>query len=132
MANTIIFELCAEDRARLDAILEALQKAAPRCDNCVRLVTDICAAKDTPKNDAQEPEAAEPEQTQPENETPTEPKAEAVEVTEEDIRSKYMALAATPKKKEAHALIKSYANKISEIPEDKRAELLEKLTALEG
>lgn len=132
MANSITIELCAEDRARLDAILEALQKAAPRCDNCVRLMKDLCTSEGTPENDTQEPEAAEPEQTQPENETPTEPKAEAPEVTVEDLRSKYMALATTPKKEQARMLIKLYADKISDVPEDKRAELLEKLTALEG
>lgn len=131
--NHITIELCTEDRARLDAILEALKGAHPRCDNCVRLVNDLCHATTSAETEAQAPEAETPQETQPEPEKPTEPKAEAPAVTAEDIRSKYMSLAAaSPKKKQAAALIKLYANKIDEIPADKLAEVLDKLNALEG
>lgn len=71
-------------------------------------------------------------QNQPKTEKPAEAEKKTPAVTVEDIRSKYMSLAASPKKKDAVMLIKLYADKISEIPEDKRAEVLEKLTALEG
>ena len=33
--NTIIIELCPEDRARLDAILEELKSSRPNCERCV-------------------------------------------------------------------------------------------------
>lgn len=134
--NHITIELCAEDRARLDAILEALQKAAPRCDNCVKLVTDICATKDAPENNAQEPEEVTPKQTQPEPKKPTQAttanEAPAPEVTVEDLRSKYMRLATTDGKEKARQIVKEYAPKLNDIPADKRAEVLDKLTALEG
>lgn len=136
--NTITIELCTEDRARLDAILDALQKASPRCDNCVKLVNDLCAAKGSTPAPAEAPAVQEPTNTQPEPEKPTEPEPEndspapVPEVTVGDIRSKYMSLATTPKKEEARMLIKLYADKITDIPEDKIAEVLQKLAALEG
>lgn len=137
--NHITIELCTEDRARLDAILEALKATKPQCASCVKLVNDLCHAENSPKNDAQSVETFEPKETPPEEEKPTAPKDESVspasEVTEEDIRSKYMSLSASTKegvKDQARKIIKDYASKISLIPEDKRAEVLEKLTALEG
>lgn len=134
--NTITIELCTEDRARLDAILEALQKASPRCDNCVKLVNDLCNAKGSAPEAPQAPAEEEPTNTQPEPEKPAQAKPEndspAPEVSVEDIRSKYMSIAATPNREKARTLIKLYADKISDIPEDKRAEVLEKLNALEG
>ena len=130
--NHITIELCTEDRARIDRLTEALEAMAQNQPRQLFAI-DLGSA---PENNAQEPEAAEPEQTQPEEETPTQPEVENVsrvaEVTVEDLRSKYMSLATTPKKEEARQLIKLYADKISDVPVDKRAELLEKLTALEG
>jgi hypothetical protein len=130
--TNITIELCAEDRARLDRILEALEKGRPRCENCVQLVKDICDAKIGEETATESADAPTPKETQPETETPTEPKNEAPSVTEEDIRSKYMSLATTPKKEQARTLIKLYADKISDIPADKLPEVLEKLNALEG
>ena len=134
--NHITIELCTEDRARLDAILEALKATKPQCDSCVKLVNDLYHAENSPENDAQSAEAPDPKETQPEPEKPTEPKNENVslasEVSVEDLRSKYMSLAATPKRDEAREIIKTYAAKISDIPVDKRAEVMSKLTALEG
>lgn len=133
--NTITIELCTEDRARLDAILAALQKASPRCDNCVRMVKDLCAQNDAPEA-PQEPTEEEPTNTQPEPEKPTEAKPEnespAPEVTVEDIRSKVLQLTGAGKKDEVRAIVKEYAEKVGDIPADKRAEVLERLTALEG
>lgn len=126
--NKITIELCTEDRARIDRlteVLEAMAQNQPRQLYAIDLGT-------APETDAQAPEAAEPKQTQPKTEKPAEAENVAPVVTEDDIRSKYMSLAATPKKKEAVMLIKLYADKISDIPADKRAEVLEKLNALEG
>lgn len=135
--NHIVIELCAEDRARLDKIIEKLENVSPRCDSCVKAFVDLAQGKaaEAPEITADEPQPVEPKQTQPEPEKASAPKNEdkspAPEVTVEDIRSKYMSLAATPKREEARMLIKLYADKISDIPADKRAEVLEKLTALE-
>lgn len=134
--NHITIELCTEDRARLDAILEALKATKPRCKNCVQLVKDLCHAENHPENDAQSAETFEPEETQPEEEKPTPPKTEndskAPEVTVEDIRSKVLTLTGAGKKDEVRAIVKEYAEKVGDIPADKRAEVLERLTALEG
>lgn len=134
--NTIIFELCTEDRARLDAILEALQKASPRCDNCVKLVNDLCAAKDSAPEAPEAPAKAEPTQTQPKPKKPVEAKPEndkpAPEITVEDIRSKVLQLTGAGKKDEVRAIVKEYAEKVGDIPADKRAEVIERLIALEG
>ena len=134
--TNITIELCTEDRARLDAILEALKATKPQCDSCVKLVNDLCHAENSPENDAQSVETFEPKETPPKEEKPTAPKIEEVttvsEVTVEDLRSKYMSLAATPKRDEAREIIKTYAAKISDVPVDKRAEVMSKLTALEG
>lgn len=134
--NTITIELCTEDRARLDAILEALQKASPRCDNCVKLVNDLCNAKGSAPEAPQAPAEEEPTNTQPEPEKPTEAKPEnestAPEVTVEDIRSKVLQLTGAGKKDEVRAIVKEYAEKVGDIPADKRAEVLKRLTALEG
>ena len=130
--NHITIELCTEDRARLDQIIEALKNAHPRCDRCVQLVNDLSHAE----KPTEAPEAPTPEQTQPEPETSTEDKDEnnskAPEVTVEDIRSKVLALTAAGKKEELKAIVKEYAPKVSEIPTDKLAEVLKKLNALEG
>lgn len=105
--NHITIELHTEDRARIERLTAALEalNAGP----------------------AQEVKP-EPPKEEPKQETPT----PSSEVSIEDIRSKYMTLATTPKRDEARMLIKLYANKISDIPEAKRAEVLEKLNALEG
>ncbi len=132
----ITMNLCPEARTRLDAIPEPLKAPKPRGENGVQLEKALCTEENRPENDAQSAETFEPEETQPKEEEPTQPEIEndstVPEVTEEDIRSKYMSLSTTPKKPEAAAIIKQYAAKISAIPADKRAEVLERLTALEG
>lgn len=126
--NHITIELCTEDRARLDRILEALERVAPR----QLYALDLSAPLESPENEPQAPEAETPQETQTETKKPTEPKNEAPAVTVEDIRSKVLALTAAGKKEELKAIIKDYAPKVSEIPADKLAEVLDKLNALEG
>lgn len=134
--NHITIELCTEDRARLDAILEALKATKPRCENCVQLVKDLCTAENRPENDAQSAETFDPKETQPKEEEPTQPEIEndstVPEVTVEDIRSKVLTLTGAGKKDEVRAIVKEYAEKVGDIPADKRAEVIERLTALEG
>lgn len=109
--NTITIELCAEDRVRLDAILTALE-GRPNCERCAETVAEMY----------------------------TEATQEAVfvvdekpaAVSQEDIQKKVSELLAAGKKAEIRTVIKAYAETVSSIPEDKRAEVLQKLTALEG
>lgn len=137
--NTITIELCAEDRARLDKILEALM-ARPDCTLCAKQVVDYCTQV-TGVNEygaKVEPEApAEPEHpvenpfpepvTQKEPEKPTAPA-----VTKSDVQQKVVALSAAGKKAEVREIVHAYAERVSGIPEDKLPEVMAKLNALEG
>jgi DNA replication initiation complex subunit (GINS family) len=143
--NTIIIELCKEDRDRLDGILAAL-KERPNCTACVERVIEAFnhlateKAPDAPQTT--ETDTAEPV-TLPEVETPTEapetadaPVAEPTEerepVKREDVQRKVVELSSAGKKAEVRDIVKAYADKVSAIPEDKLAEVFDKLTALEG
>ena len=67
------------------------------------------------------------EEALPWDEQPTQAKPTA---TIEEIRSKVLQL--TDKKAEVRDIIKEYATKVSDIPADKRAEVMDRLIALEG
>jgi hypothetical protein len=156
--TTITIELCQEDRARLDKILAALEHSSPDCKSCVQGVTTYVAAAlgEQPKADEK---TAEPTTTPTEApaESRTEPQTPFVETQEEtpfdepkhfeapeeppkpvrvvelaEIQRKVVELSTAGKKAEAREIITAYAAKISGIPEDKRAEVLDKLNALEG
>lgn len=140
--NTIIFELCAEDRARLDRVIEALE-SRPNCEGCVRSALEYAKEeKDAAKAETKEetPTTNPPKEEKP-AETPTEhpldappidetPKAPAVK--REDVRGKVVKLCAAGKKEEVKKIVTEYAEAVKDIPEDKLAEVFEKLTALEG
>ena len=127
MNNTInmTVELCAEDRARLDKILEALsgrQTGQP-----------VVAPAPEPIQE----QRAELEKT-PEPETPAEvtedlPMGEPIEeVKPEDILSLVQKLAAPSvgKREACKAIIKKYADNVSSIPADKRREVMDQLLDL--
>lgn len=158
--TTITIELCQEDRARLDQILAALQHDRPNCESCVKGVTTYVAAALGEQSQADE-QTAEPTKDTTKAEAPaesrTEPQTPFVETQEEtpfdepehfkaseeppkpvrivelaEIQRKVVELSTAGKKAEAREIITAYAAKISGIPEDKRAEVLDKLNALEG
>lgn len=122
---TVITELCAEDRARLDAIIAALQSPQGK-----------------PTEAAQAVEAPALKETQPEEEKPTAPAvAEAAApttaepeptVTHDDILKKVITLSAAGKKQEAREIVNAYAAKVSDIPAEKLAEVAERLDAIGG
>lgn len=133
--NIITIELCAEDRARLDRLASALEAARTPViiEETIAEPEDYAALETAPEMPQKSTEADKVETTPTETETPkAAEKPVAPAVSEEDLRSKYMDLAATKKREQARAILTSYAEKISLIPEDKRAEVLEKLSALEG
>lgn len=109
--NRIVIELCPEDRERLDRVIRAMER-----------VTGLGEAAEPAAPSIVEPVVV-ADAVVPEPETI---------VTEEDIRQAYIRLARTHKKAQAQQLIKQYADKISDVPADKRAEVLDKLTALEA
>lgn len=120
---TVITELCAEDRARLDAIIAALQSPQGK-----------------PTEAAQTVEAPDLKKTQPKEEKPTEPAvAESAapatpqpepQFTHDDILKKVITLSAAGKKQEARDIVNAYAAKVSDIPADKLAEVAERLDAI--
>ena len=111
--NTITIQLCAEDRARLDHIIEGLRFLVNQ------------QAEIAPTEEPQlEPVT---EELQPEHikeETPT--------VTAADLQTKVVSLVQSGKKDEVKDIITAYAPRVGEIPEDKLAEVMDKLKALEG
>ena len=129
--NHITIELCQEDRARLDAILSALQSCGTPY-----AATLESTSEEAPQLPAQEPQdepAAEPEEVPaPEAEQPTaaEPAAPAVSLS--DIQQKVVSLSAAGKKAQVREVVMAYATKVSAIPADKVDEVWQKLTALEG
>ena len=129
----IITELCAEDRARLDAIIEALK--SHNCKGCVEAATAYTAAQLYPSvvpvapvsEDHEEPKAEpalEPEQPAVKEDAPA--------VSLSDIQQKVVTLSAAGKKAEVRSIITAYASRVSAIPEDKVGEVWQKLTELEG
>lgn len=160
MSNHITIELCAEDRARLDrtyaALTHLVDLVAARTNDAEaddlreKLIktlesTDPAQAL---KNAAGEAKAETPADTQPKQEaaTPAEPTypAEAdlpwdeapaaPAVTREQIQQKVVQLSVAvngAKKAKVREIVNTYAKNVSGIPEDKFAEVWDKLTALE-
>ena len=121
----LTFELCEEDRARLDKILDALNGLQqPNCHSCVETAVGMTkglaelAEKAAAPNTMTEPEPVE--------------QTDAPTYTKDDIMSMVRTLAApdNPKREQAKAIVKEYAAKVSAIPEDKYAEVMARLTEL--
>ena len=136
--NKIIIELCAEDRARLDNILEALKglTVAP----CIEAEPLKPFPQEAPAQEAPAPAEElpfEPEPKKQEAPAPApapEPKpAEVVpEVDTATLQSKVVQLVNAGKRDEAKAIILEYAPCVSQVPAEKRAEALARLNKLEG
>lgn len=146
MNNIILtIELGPNTQAKLDKILEALEQTGRHnCHSCVETavaMTKIPAEAATAPAPAQEPatpDAGHPaDQVSPHGQpgpvTEPEPTPEAAKWTKEDLQAKVQALAApgTGKREKVRAIVKSYAEKVGDIPADKYAEVMDKLIALE-
>lgn len=155
MENCIVFRLCDEDRARLDAIIDALGNK-PNCSKCMETVTEAVAAHVTQQAPAATPEAhpvdnpfPEPvkEEPQPEpapelakeEETQPEPAPEPVKeeepapaVTLEQIQQKVIKLATGGKKAQVREIVNAHAKKVSDLPAEVWGEVWAKLTELEA
>lgn len=146
--NTITIELCAEDRARLNKILAALE-GRPNCTTCAQQIIDYVSgatghteygfkadgveyATDTEAAEAKMADIPEP-YTEP---TPFEEPAPAEPVDfgklRDDVRQKVVELSANGKKAQVRDIIKAYAANVTTLPDDKLSEVMAKLTALEG
>ena len=129
--NTITIELCAEDRARLDSLLAKLDRCIGEFVPSGEGHTDY-GYKSQGVEYATQDEAAEAKLEEiPEPYSEPCP-FEAPAVTHAEVQQKVVALSAAGKKEKVRAVVNAYAAKVSGIPEDKLAEVLEKLNALEG
>lgn len=152
MSNTITIELSAEDRARLDnlsagmlniqTLLEVIYEQGKRPEMAPaetdelteQLKAIVAGAKNTPG--ATEPSA--PPVTHETEEQPTEPKettpaAPTKAISHAELGAKVRAMMTTGGLKEGtKAIVRSYAQSVPGIPQDKVAECYERLVALEA
>lgn len=140
--NKITIELCAEDRARIDRLTAAMETRTQQVEEYLAGNYEPRKPEETtPTEPKNEPEKAEPGET---NEHPAEQEpmpwgepepvqeAEAPTVTAQELQKKVVDLCAKGMKDKVRAIVNAYAAKVSDIPEDKRGEVYEQLTALEG
>lgn len=151
---TLTIELGPQTQAKLDQILEALLNSKPNCHSCVQsavaMTKDLADAANKALPEATAPQEAEepvaPEITHPadvvsphgdpepvEEPEKVEPKPAAPKWTKADLQTKVQALAApgTGKREKVREIVKSYAEKVGDIPADKYDEVMDKLIALE-
>ena len=126
MSNRITIELCAEDRQRIDELIGFAGWIASEMKNNHGLKV-VAPAEEHPVDAVVPHGEPEPVATVSEVEK-VEPK-----YTKEDIMAKVQALTApnNPKREQAKAIVKSYGAKVSDIPEDKYDEVMDKLVELE-
>ena len=127
--NTIKIELCAEDRARLDKIIEGLAGLRqPDCSSCVEGVASYMA-KAAEVMDSQATAPAPVEAPVPEAPAPVKPS-----VTLEQIQKKATQIAAGSAEKKAalRALVNKYAAKVTDLPEAAWTEVWNGLCKLES
>jgi hypothetical protein len=129
--NTITIELCAEDRARLDRIIEGLQLSLlPKAE--AELINEPAEEpKTAPKTEEVNPQENVPAETETKAE-PTKEEPVKPTVTPAEVQAKVISLVQSGKRDEVKAIVTTYAPRVGEIPEDKLAEVMTKLTALEG
>lgn len=132
MSNTITIELSKEDRQRLDEIVAFLGQTVGLVGELTRTTTKTVAPTPaeipaTPSTDHPVDEVSPHGQPEP----VTEP--EAPKWTKADLQARVQALAApgTGKREKVREIVKSYAEKVGDIPADKYDEVMDKLTALE-
>ena len=132
--NTIVIELCAEDRARLDRIIEGIDLVLlPRAEAELAEM----AQKMAPKTEEVKPQ----ENTPAETETKAEPanhahdEAERPSVTLEQIQQKVIQLCAAnggANKAKVRDIVTAHSKTVTDLPMNKWAEVWQALTALEG
>ena len=131
--NTITVELSATDRELLNNLLEAI-KGQQNCTQCAQITgayaQELKELHSAPK--AEEPVAElvpeeEPEVT-PEPVEEHEPEEE--HITRDDVLKLVRELSKTPHFGTARDIVQSYAKSVSDIPEDKIAEVYAKLNEL--
>lgn len=133
----ITIKLSDDLHNKLDALIAAIAGGvlvAPQKDETEPAKEIDQPAEKTPETESQAApwDKDKPEPTPlptPEPEPEPEP---AQTVDKADVQKKVVELSAAGKKAEVRDIVKSYAERVSAIPEDKLAEVMAKLEALEG
>lgn len=150
--NTInvTVELCQEDRKRLDGLIGFAGLLVGEQKQYNTFIMNLASAKPTELAPAEEPAGA-PAPAEPaaaetghpaeevgaavEPEPAAAPEPEVPKYTKADVQALVQKLAAptSPEHKRtgAKAIVKSYGAKVSDIPEEKYAEVMDRLTALD-
>ena len=148
----VTVELCAEDRARLDGILEALKQPMKVADVApvkaeeapVKVEEAPVKVEEAPVQEAveapQTEAVEEPKEEKAKVEKPAEIETEKPEaapaptVSPADVRALVQKLVApgTGKRDATKEIVTRYARNVSDIPADKLTEVYEKLKALEA
>lgn len=148
--NNITIELCAEDRARIDNLTAALEKfhdvvtikLTPEQTQSMAALAEQAGATlkpaEAPKAEGQsagrvpmaDPEIVPTPTPEPVTGAPEEEPDEPV--TLQDVRDEIIKLTAAGKKDACRDIVMKYAPKVSDIPEDKLAEVMKELKKLEG
>ena len=144
--NCITIELCAEDRARVDRLIEALERKS--CDACVNGAlawsekvqrAEVLQTQKAMESDELQQKLAE---TLAKASDPVEAPAPVAEPEPASVPVREVGLAEFQKaltlrcaesedmKAKVRALLHEYASAASQVPEDKRAEVLERLAKL--
>ncbi len=121
----ITIELCAEDRARLDAILAALTHTHDTATEAAERPQETAEETTQPLTPPQEKK---PEKTAP---APSDSEPEQT-VSRADVQRLVVDLSAAGKKAEVKEIVMAYADRVSAITEDKLAEVYAKLSELGG
>lgn len=147
-AITITVELGPESQAKLDMLLAALTGLRPNCHSCtetalramgenMKACQEVGPAEEpTAPNNAAEPVALEIVHPADEVSSHGEPEPvaepEVPKYTKADVLAMVQKLAApnSSKREQAKAIVKSYGAKVSDVPEDKYPEVMDKLTKL--
>lgn len=159
MSNTITIELCAEDRARIDRLADLLDARIRQAERIMagayepeqptepdpvqqafaEVLANASAPTEKPTEATGEAKAEPAPIDHPADESlpwgEPAPAAEAKPIiTQEQLQQKVTQLAAANNgalKAKVREIVQVYAKKVSDVPEDKRAEVWDKLTVLE-
>jgi hypothetical protein len=147
MSNFITIELCAEDRARIDRLIQALEKKTaqeefspvptvlgddPIRNALQRVLNNAEKGENKPSGVDETPTLP---TTPNEEKTPTQEETEPTTPTRvidrAELKALVIKLCAEGKKAESRNIILTYGATLGAIPEDKIAECYKKLKALE-
>lgn len=133
----LTLELCQEDRNRIDTLIaigrELCKKNISDVEPVAPAETQQTAAEtaSAPATESAHPVDAVAPWGEPVSEAPAEEPAREVTAAELLALVQKLAAPGTGKRDKAKAIIQAYGAKVSDVPADKRAECLDKLTALD-